>query len=266
MGKHGSLALATIMMMTCVVWARTLPAEQVASDLEMVDPTADCGISMMAKAEPLAMAALTITAGCLQDEQIVLHHSGLMFSHKTDAAGMAKMTVPALTTKAIFVATFDNGDGALTMINVPDAEKFQRIALQWQGAKGLQLHAYEDGATHGSDGHLSLQTAPLDPGSTGLVDRFFTEHGIAAIHDGFHAEIASFAVNASDKAQPITLSVEVEITDGNCGRTVTGELLRHSNNTRSKGQHLTIHLPKCDAVGDLIIMNAILDNFQAPKE
>ena len=78
---------------------------------------------MTAKAEPLAMAALTITAGCLPEEQIVLHHSGLMFSHKTDAAGVARMTVPALTTKAIFVATFDNGDGALTMIDVPDAEQ-----------------------------------------------------------------------------------------------------------------------------------------------
>ena len=148
MGKPGSLAFAVIMMIASVVWARALPAEQVASNqekigLEMIGPVVDCAISMTAKAEPLAMAALTITAGCLPEEQIVLHHSGLMFSHKTDAAGVARMTVPALTTKAIFVATFDNGDGALAMIDVPDSDKFQRIALQWQGAKGLQLHAYE---------------------------------------------------------------------------------------------------------------------------
>ena len=204
MGKPGSLALAAIVMMACVVWARILPAQQseVASDTrktigpETIGPATDCSITMTAKAEPLAMAALTITAGCLPEEQIVLHHSGLMFSHKTNAAGVAKMTVPALTKKAIFVATFDNGDGALTMINVPDAGQFQRVSLQWQGAKGLQLHAYKDGATHGADGHLSLQTAPLDPDSTEMAGPFFTDHGITAVPDGFHAEIASFPVDA----------------------------------------------------------------------
>ena len=271
MGKPGSLAFAVIMMIASVVWARALPAEQVASDQEkigseMIGPVVDCAISMTAKAEPLAMAALTITAGCLPEEQIVLHHSGLMFSHKTDAAGVARMTVPALTTKAIFVATFDNGDGALTMIDVPDADKFQRIALQWQGAKGLQLHAYEDDATHGSDGHLTLHTSHLDPDSTEMEDHFFTQHGIATIPDGFHAEIASFPVIASGKVKVINLSVEVEITDENCGRTIAGEFLNHSADTRSKGQQLTLYLPKCDAVGDLIVMDAILDNSLTSKE
>ena len=276
MGKPGSLALAAIVMMACVVSARILPAQQAVSDTETIatetigpetiDPATDCSITMTAKAEPLAMAALTITAGCLPDEQIVLHHSGLMFSHKTNAAGVAKMTVPALTKKAIFVATFDNGDGALTMINVPDAGQFQRVSLQWQGAKGLQLHAYKDGATHGADGHLSLQTAPLDPDSTEMAGPFFTDHGITAVPDGFHAEIASFPVDLSGKSQPIKLGVEVEITDENCGRTVAGELVYHSADTHSKGQQLTLYLPKCDAIGDFIVMNAILDNFQTPKE
>ena len=72
MGKPGSLALAAIVMMACVVWARILPAQQAVSDTETIatetigpetiDPATDCSITMTAKAEPLAMAALTITA------------------------------------------------------------------------------------------------------------------------------------------------------------------------------------------------------------
>ena len=40
-----------------------------------------------------------------------------------------------------------------------------------------------------------LQTAPLDPDSTEMAGPFFTQHGIAAVPDGFHAEIASFPVD-----------------------------------------------------------------------
>ena len=108
MGKPGSLAFAVIMTIASVVWARALPAEQVASDQEkigseMIGPAVDCAISMTAKAEPLAMAALTITAGCLPEEQIVPPPQWAdVLAIKPTLAGVARMTVPALTTKSNF--------------------------------------------------------------------------------------------------------------------------------------------------------------------
>ena len=263
MAKTNYFGIA-LFVVASAVWAHAVPAEQAPSDPQAEGDA--CGISISAKAQPLAMVALTITSRCLPDEQIILHHSGLMFSHKTDAAGIAKMAVPALSAKAIFVATFDNGDGALTMIDVPDADQFQRVALQWQGTKGLQLHAYEAGAGYGSDSQLSLQTAPLDLGSTKANDRFFTKLGTADIADGFHAQVASFPSKDSGETQAIVLTVEAEITDENCGRTVVGEILRRNADNRSNGQQLTLYLPKCDAVGNFIVMGKILEKLEFSVE
>ena len=262
MAKTNSFGIA-LLVLGSAAWAHALPAEQASSYPQVEGNASACDISISAKAQPLAMVALTITSRCLPDEQIILHHSGLMFSHKTDAAGIAEMAVPALSAKAVFVATFDNGDGALTMIDVPDADQFQRVALQWQGTKGLQLHAYEAGAGYGSDSHLSLQTAPLDLGSTKANDRFFTKLGTPDIADGFHAQVASFPSKDSGKTQAIVLSVEAEITDENCGRTVVGEILRRNADNRSNGQQLTFYLPKCNAIGDFIVIDKILEKLEA---
>ena len=265
MAKTNSFGIA-LLVLGSAAWAHALPAEQASSYPQVEGNASACDISISAKVQPLAMVALTINSRCRPDEQIILHHSGLMFSHKTDASGIAKTAVPALNAKAIFVATFDNGDGALTMINVPDADQFQRVALQWQGIKGLQLHAYEAGAAYWSDSHLSLQTAPLDLSSTKAADGFFTKLGIANIADGFHAQVASFPSKSSGETRAIVLSVEAEITDENCGRTVTGEILQRNADNRPNGQKLTLYLPKCVAVGDFIVMDRILEKLEVSIE
>ncbi|MDG2407045.1 MAG: hypothetical protein P8M25_19545 [Paracoccaceae bacterium] len=252
-----------------LIFSGAVQAQQTSSKLPAQGGVDTCNISLHAEVQPRAMVALTLTGSCLPNETIVLHHSGLMFSLKTDSKGIAKVIVPALVKKAIFIAIYENGDGALTMIDVPDMVRYQRIVLQWQGAKGVQLHAYKDGAGYGSEGHLWSQTEVFDPNNEDEGREFLTLLGNDKLSDGFHAEIASFPVQNLGNVKAFSLSVEMEITVENCGRTIAGELLmpladtksdiQMSRNSNSRG--LTLYVPECDMVGDFIVMKNVIENL-----
>lgn len=268
MDKFGTSLLA-VGTLACLTFASVVQAQQTSSKLPAQDGRDACGISLQAEVQPRALVALTLTGSCLPNETIVLHHSGLMVSLKTDSSGIAKIIVPALVKKAIFIATYDNGDGALTMIDVPDMARYKRIVLQWEGAKGVQLHAYKDGAGYGTEGHFWSQTGALDADKPDGDRGFFSLLGDAKLSDGFHAEIASFPAQKLLDTQAVSLSIETEITVENCGRTIAGELLMRATDMKSDTQSshdsdsrgLTLFVPECDMVGDFIVMKNVIENL-----
>ena len=253
-----------------LIFSGAVQAQQTSSKLPAQGGVKTCNISLHAEVQPRAMVALTLTGSCLPNETIVLHHSGLIFSLKTDSKGIAKVIVPALVKKAIFIAIYENGDGALTMIDVPDMVRYQRIVLQWQGAKGLQLHAYKDGAGYGTEGHFWSQTGALDADKPDGDGRFFSLLGDAKLSDGFHAEIATFPTQELFDTQPASLSVEMEITVENCGRIIAGELLtltagmkaNTQSSQESYSRRLTLFVPECDMVGDFIIIKNVIEDLK----
>ena len=268
MDKLGTSLLA-VGTLACLACASVVQAQQTSSKLPAEDGRDACGISLQAEVLPRALVALTLTGSCLPNETIVLHHSGLMVSLKTDNSGIVKIIVPALVEKAIFIATYHNGDGALTMIDVPDMARYQRIVLQWQGAKGVQLHVYKDGAGYGTEGHFWSQTGALYADKPDEDSGFFWLLGDAKQPDGFHAEIASFPAQKLLDTQAGSLSIETEITAENCGRTIAVELFMRATDLKSDTQlsnesssrKLTLFVPECDMVGNFIAMKKIIENL-----
>ena len=268
MYKLGTSLLA-VGTLACLACASVVQAQQTSSKLPAEVGRDACGISLQAEVLPRALVALTLTGSCLPNETIVLHHSGLMVSLKTDSSGIVKIIVPALVEKAIFIATYDNGDGALTMIDVPDMARYQRIVLQWQGVKGAQLHFYKDGAGYGTEGHFWSQTGALYADKPDGNRGFFLLLGDAKLSDGFHAEIASFSAQKLFDTQAVSLSIETEITAKNCGRTIAGELLMRATDLKSDIQSsheldsrgLTLFVPECDMVGNFIVMKNVVENL-----
>lgn len=225
-------------------------------------PASGCEVTAEAMARPGALVELVVHAPCMAASRVVIHHHGMFFAELTDDDGRLELVVPALAEKAVFIAAFDNGDGAVALTQVPDINDFDRIALQWAGAEGFQLHAREFGATYGQPGHIwsGLSAAELkqEPALHGAVVRLGAPMALAPLT----AEVYSFPAGQSDRAGSIALTVEAEITAQNCGRDISAQLLERQAEDRVKTRELELSVPDCDAIGDFLVLNNLLDDLK----
>lgn len=220
-----------------------------------------CEITMDASPEPGAIVSLALDAPCMTDERFVLHHNGMMFSAMTDQDGQAALNVPALTENAIFIASFGNGDGAVAQQTVEDLNKFGRVVVQWKGDTGLGLHAREFEAEYYSSGHIHAEAKGalenLQRGTGGFLQRFGTRTGF----DPLIAEVYSFPVNQNRKDGTVYMSVEAEVTALNCGLDVEAQTLEIREGADIRIQDLTLFMPKCDAVGDFLVLKNLVEDM-----
>ena len=227
-----------------------------------VPRVAECTMTATAQAMPGAMAQLTLDAPCAPNERLTVHHNGLIFTQTTDAAGQLDVLVPTLAEEAVFIMAFSNGDGAVAQVSVPDLRDYARVALQWRGDAGFQLHAREFGAGYGDAGHVwsggETKATGFLSGETGTVMRL----GDAGLADPLVAEVYTFAANSTDRDGLIDLSVEAEITMDNCGLEVEAQTLEMSDRGNITTRDLTLAVPACDAVGDFLVLNNLVTDMK----
>jgi hypothetical protein len=113
-----------------------------------------CQMTATAEAAPAAMVSLSVSAPCRASERLTVHHSGMSFTVKLDAAGRYSALVPALAQTAVFIAETVSGNGAVAVAEVEDIGSIERVVLQWSGSSGLEIHAREFGAAEGRAGHV----------------------------------------------------------------------------------------------------------------
>ncbi|MEM7519578.1 MAG: hypothetical protein AAF307_00960 [Pseudomonadota bacterium] len=232
-------------------------------DAEPRDPIVApaCDINAVARPVAAAMVDLTMEATCFPNERVTVHHNGMVFTEKTSETGALALTVPALSTDAVFIIAFANGEGAVAQTEVPDLGDFDRAVLQWKGDSGFQIHAREFGANYGSAGHLWAE-APGDlssavTGASGLL----TRHGDIDAAEPLLAEVYSFPKVANARSGNIALSVEAEITAVNCGLEIEAQSLEMTGDGQIKTQNLTLPVPECDAMGSFLVLNNLLQDL-----
>ena len=221
-----------------------------------------CGMTAIAEAVPGGLARLQLDAPCAPNERLTVHHNGLIFTQATDEAGGLEVLVPALSEEAVFIMAFSSGDGAVAQVSVPDITEFSRVALQWRGQAGFQLHAREFGAEYGSAGHVwsggTVADAGFLSGDTGTLMRL----GDPDLSDPLVAEVYTFASNRSERSGQIDLSVEAEITAENCGLEVEAQTLEMSDRGNITTRDLTLAVPGCDTVGDFLVLNNLVTDMK----
>lgn len=229
------------------------------------DPdTPALGCTMMAQATPIqaAMIRVNVVAPCFPNERITVHHNGMMFTDATDENGMLAVDVPALSEHAIFILALANGKGAVAQAHVPTLAGFDRVALQWSGDGGFQIHAREYGASYGDQGHVwagSMHSSfEADAGTGGFVTRL----GDAGTLAPQLAEIYSFPTGAAQRQGTIALSVEAEVSELNCGRDVSAQVLKLGPEYVLQTSDLILSVPDCDAVGDFLVLNNLVDDLK----
>lgn len=224
--------------------------------------TEDCIMTAVAKPLPGAMVDVTMSAPCAANERLTVHHHGMMFTMATDANGSLGMVVPAIEEQAVFIMAFANGDGAVAHTTVPDLATYDRVAIQWYGAAGFQLHAREFGAGYGKPGHIwSGVAADKDVFSIG-------EHGSMAtlgntgMAGTLIAEVYSFPTGVAHRDGTINLSVEAEVTAENCGREIEAQSIERLHGGVLKRQDLLLAVPDCDTVGSFLVLNNLVADLK----
>ena len=221
-----------------------------------------CEITANARPIAAAMVNLTLSAPCMPSERVTVHHSGLVFNQTTDAAGAFKVTVPALAKEAVFIVAFTNGEGAVAQATVDEMADFDRVALQWKGETGFQLHAREFGADYGSEGHVwSGAARDMTYGVTGQGG-YISSLGDPDVPDGLLAEVYTFPTNATKNSGDVALSVETEVNANNCGLEIEAKTLQTGSGIDITTRNLTLSVPDCDATGNFLVLNNLFEDLK----
>ena len=223
------------------------------SDPEM--PQLGCAVSAETKVAPMASVVLSVQAPCYGNQRVTVHHSGLKFTEVTDEHGNLSVTIPALSEKAVFVVAFTNGRGAVAMTEVPGLAQIDRVALQWSGNTGFQIHAREFGAGYGEEGHI--WSDPSAQGQGQMVRLGVTETLAPQI-----TEIYSFHSGTTRTSGAIALSIETEVTAANCGRDILAQSLELRSGAVLRTKDLVLSIPDCEAAGDFLVLNNLFEDLK----
>ncbi|MDQ2094258.1 translocase [Rhodalgimonas zhirmunskyi] len=224
-----------------------------------------CEISLKASPQAAALVDLTLDAPCLPNERVTFHHNGMMFTETTGMNGELALSVPALTENAVFIASFANGEGAVANATVTSLGFYDRAVVQSEAENAVSLHALEFGADYGDRGHINAD-APGDIAKAAAGEGgFLMVMGNPQIAKGIMAQVYSFPAGFTSAEGEIALSVEIEVTDANCGRPLDAQSIEALQGGKLSVQTLDLTMPDCDAVGDFLVLKNLVNDLKVAK-
>lgn len=221
-----------------------------------------CDITLTAMESAGAMVDLQINAPCHGSDRFTLHHNGLMITDVTKPDGTAALKVPALSETAVFIASFDDGNGGLVQANVSSLPFYDRVVVQWRGDAGLQLHAREFGADYFTDGHIWHDARGDITRAAQGQGGFLTRLGNSDMPEALLAEVYSFPAGTTGRSGDVAMSVEAEVTAANCDTDVEAQTLDMRAGGALKVQDLTLAMPACASVGDFLILKNLIEDLK----
>ncbi|MFN3845690.1 MAG: hypothetical protein ACK4RZ_07690 [Paracoccaceae bacterium] len=239
--------------------AETLVAAATISDSAPIIPTkdafnddggSDCPINLDLVAQSGAMIGVSLLAPCHADQRVVLRHEGLAVTGRTSSSGALFLSLPAFTAVAEVQAAFAMGDKVTETLTMTDFDGIERFAVQWQDADAFQLHAFENGAGYDQPGHISAAFTGK-PGMTGVM----TVLGDTSTDLPLLSEIYTFGPETT-----ADVVLEAAVTETACGRELLGETI-HAKNGRVVVTEVTVAMPDCDAVGDILVLKNLLQDM-----
>ncbi|UWQ95861.1 hypothetical protein K3728_01025 [Rhodobacteraceae bacterium M385] len=234
------------------------PSAPITEETELSPLGLPCDVSVSATAMPAAMVALDVMAPCRTDAAVTIEHSGLQFIANTDALGLLTLDIPAFETPAFFSVSFEDDLTETVLVGLPDLRDYDRIGLSWLGDMGLELHAMEFGAAFGEPGHV-WQDAPASPEAATSGDGGF----LTTVDTGVSvAQIYTLPRATLREGDSVRLSIDAPVTQANCTRNVLAQTLRAEAGNPVDVTELTFTVPSCDAVGDVLVLQNLLDDLR----
>lgn len=228
---------------------------------EEYTPLLNCEPTLTAEPGAAAMVSLTLSASCLAGDRVTIHHSGLKFAEVVGDDGNLSVEVPALSEKAVFVVAFTNGDGAVVQTNVDSLPFYDRVAVQWKGSAGVELHAREFGSDYGTSGHV-WRGVPRDISAVaGGEGGFLVQLGNPDVPEAMMAEVYTFPSGTSKAEGTVHLSLEAEVTEANCNKDVIAQTIELREDGELRVHEMEMSVPDCDASGEFLVLKNLLEDL-----
>jgi len=221
-----------------------------------------CGLTVTTEPLPAAMVALDIMDPCQANARVVVEHSGLNLTGQTDAMGILTMDVPAFESPAFFSVRMPDGATASALVGLPDIASYTRVGVQWQQDRALELHAMEFGATYGDPGHIWRDNPGFVARAENGEGGFMTYLGEITVENPMLAEIYTFPRDTLDADGTVRLTIEAEVTQANCGQDTLARTLETDGDGNVAVIELTFTVPGCDAVGDYLLLQNLLQDLR----
>lgn len=251
------------------------PAERVAAEAAVKRPSTadalprgepeagiDCAVTFQGRVAAGAMVDLMLDAPCHASERVTLHHHGLRVTDVVQPDGTLQVSMPAMARRASFIASFSGGDGATATADVDALEFYDRVAVQWKGDAGLQLHAREFDAAYFSDGHVWAASAGDLSAAAKGEGGFLTRLGRADAPGALLAEVYTFPTGTARRDGEVRLSVEAKITEANCDSSVSAQTFQVSDDGGVHVHDLSFEMPDCENVGDFLVLKNLLADLK----
>lgn len=220
-----------------------------------------CDMTMTATPTAGALVDVELIAPCRASERVTIHHQGMMFTEVMQPDGSLSVSVPALAEKAIFIASFASGEGTLARTDVSSLPFYDRVVVQWKGEAGLQLHAREFEAGYFTEGHIWAAHAGNLTAAAKGEGGFLTRMGHADTPEALVAEVYSFPAGTAKRGGEILLSVEAEVTAGNCDTQVEAQTLEIRDGGDLRARDLTLQMPSCEVLGDFLVLKNLVEDL-----
>ncbi|MAN97689.1 MAG: hypothetical protein CMN16_01150, partial [Roseovarius sp.] len=208
-----------------------------------------------------AMVEVTLSAPCQPNTGFTLHHNGMMFTAVTDNNGESTLSVPALTESAVFIAAFEDGQGAIATATVDTLALYDRYVVQWRGGTALHVHALEYGADFGGSGHVWAGAGRDMTRALKGEGGFLTSLGEPEMDQALRAEVYTFPTGAASRDGTVLLQVEAEVTDANCSRDFEAQSIATGANGLEV-QDIVLAMPDCDGIGDFLVLKNLFNDLK----
>lgn len=217
-----------------------------------------CRPDLKVEPAPAATLRIELSAPCHGLARVHVTQGDVTASMATDKAGKLSLRIPAFTSEpSVEVALA--GQKLTATTEVPDANTFEHVALQWSGEQVLRINAYEFGAQKSQFGHV-WAGAPKSParasrGSGGFLTRLGDGRGNSA-------EIYSFPAAQSSHRGVVRLVAEATVTRENCGQQIEATALQSSPFPTLRPTTVSMTLPGCDAIGETVRLQNLFQDMR----
>lgn len=215
-------------------------AEIVARQSNISNFGAACGPSLALTPAIDAMLAVKVYAPCLPYDTIRLEHEGLSFTVPMPMTGELTLLLPALAESAIVKAHLSDGTVLRAEAEVPDADEFARVALQWNGLNPGELVAKAPKVLDGAIIHL----------------------GQSIDADGAVLHVFSSRVDQKVPGGVVRLSMRAPVTLENCETGHSAHVHRSIPGEPVADYDLKLKGPGCDAIGESLELKNVLQDLK----
>lgn len=198
---------------------------------------ADCVANLGLSPKPGAMLHLSFLAPCNASERVVVRIGALEITALTSPRGTLDLTLPALQSPVETSVRLAGGTTIAAQADIPDMDRYSRVAVQWRGQDAFRLDAREFGAARDTTGAVSPDSPPA-PGT--IRGGFLSRLGDATVQMPMLAQVYTLPREQSTGGRA-DLLVEAPVTPSTCGREMHGQVLR-SGGTPSE---VSLTMPPC---------------------